>query len=227
MGPADHSCAPGQEAICCVKARDRHDRIIVTEKVDGSCCAVAKVNGNCLALIRAGYLALGGRYEQHVMFADWVAAQYPRFDALLQEGERVVGEWLAQAHGTRYNLPHEPFVVFDIMVGQRRLLYDEAVSRLRDCDFTTPRLLHDGSPIDVADVLPLLEVSGHGALDPVEGAVWRVERKDPKPNGHGEHVDFLCKWVRPDKVDGCYLPEKSGGDPVWNWWPGAEVETRN
>jgi hypothetical protein len=34
-------------------------------------------------------------------------------------------------------------------------------------------------------------------------------------------VDFLAKWVRPDKVDGMYLPEISGKEPVWNWRPGS------
>ena len=51
----------------------------------------------------------------------------------------------------------------------------------------------------------------HGALEPVEGAVWRVERKGK--------VDFLGKYVRPDKIDGCYLPEINGGAAVWNWRP--------
>jgi hypothetical protein len=51
----------------------------------------------------------------------------------------------------------------------------------------------------------------HGALDPVEGVVYRVERKDA--------VDFLVKYVRPEKVDGIYLPEVSGKEAVWNWQP--------
>lgn len=51
----------------------------------------------------------------------------------------------------------------------------------------------------------------HGALDPVEGAVWRVER--------GGSVDFLAKYVRPDKVDGCYLPDIAGCEAVWHWTP--------
>ncbi len=29
----------------------------------------------------------------------------------------------------------------------------------------------------------------------------------------------FSKWVRPDKVDGKYLPEISGKDAVWNWRP--------
>jgi hypothetical protein len=49
---------------------------------------------------------------------------------------------------------------------------------------------------------------GHGATDPVEGAIWRIERK-------GE-VDFLAKYVRHDKVDGKYFPENNNGITTWN-----------
>jgi hypothetical protein len=56
--------------------------------------------------------------------------------------------------------------------------------------------------------MALLEQSGHGAVDPVEGAIWRVERK-------GE-VDFLTKYVRHDKEDGKYFPENNNGITTWN-----------
>jgi hypothetical protein len=46
MGPADHHCHAGQEVICCGKVRDRHDRIIVTEKLDGACVSIANVDAN-------------------------------------------------------------------------------------------------------------------------------------------------------------------------------------
>ena len=32
-------------------------------------------------------------------------------------------------------------------------------------------------------------------------------------------VDYLVKYVRPDKEDGKYLPEVSGEEAVWNWMP--------
>ena len=28
--------------------------------------------------------------------------------------------------------------------------------------------------------------------------------------------DFMAKYVRPDKIDGKYLPNVSGGEDVWN-----------
>lgn len=212
MGPADHHCHEGQARICTEKARDKHDRIIVQEKLDGSCVSVAKIDGALVALGRSGYLASSSPYEQHQMFAAWVGHNDHRFDMVINDGERIVGEWLAQAHGTRYALTHEPFVPFDIMRGGQRLTFDEVRGRVLSVGFTQPRLLCDGQPYSIAQAIRAIETSGHGAIDPVEGAVWRVERKGV--------VDFLAKYVRPDKVDGSYLELVTGKEPVWNWRPG-------
>lgn len=197
MGPADHHCHDGQRRIATEKKRDKHDFIVVQEKLDGSNVGIAKVNGQILAITRAGYLANTSPYQMHHWFHEWVEYNRNRFD-FLAEGERVCGEWLMVAHGTRYNLPHEPFVAFDIMRGPERANYEEFTQRLRD-RFTMPRVLSIGEPLAIETMLTMIEVSGHGAIDPVEGAVWRVERKGK--------VDFLCKYVRPDKVDGKYLDD--------------------
>lgn len=223
MGPGDHRCEEGQAIICTERLRNTHDQgfdeVFVQEKVDGSCVAVCKVGGEIIALNRAGHRAWTSPYEQHHFFAVWVQRNWDRFDALLGEGERIVGEWLALAHGTRYELHHEPFVPFDLMVEEGRVPYDTFCTRVLPHGFTIPRLIHQGGPFSVAQMLAVLEPSGHGALDPVEGAVWRVERTDTRPRGRGRHVDFLCKYVRPEKVDGCYLPDVSGRDPIWHWKP--------
>ena len=39
------------------------------------------------------------------------------------------------------------------------------------------------------------------------------------PDGSIVKVDFLAKYVRPEKVDGAYLPEMSGQTAIWNWRP--------
>lgn len=213
MGIGDHHCHDGQFRICCEKPRDKHDRIIVQEKVDGSCVCAAKIGGEIVALLRSGYLATSSSFEQHHLWDAWVKESAWRFDRVLGEGERVCGEWLAQAHGTRYALPHEPFVLFDLFERDgTRLVFDEVWSRTSQY-FVNPRSLFvgDGVSAPLSEILPMLERSFHGAIDPVEGAVWRVERAG--------RVDFLAKYVRPDKVDGCYLPEKNGGQSVWNWRP--------
>lgn len=216
MGPGDHTCHEGQARICTVRVRDRHDTIVVQEKADGSCTAVARLDDTVVALGRAGYPAQSSPYEQHKLFADWVRRREPLFLEILQPGERLVGEWLAQAHGTRYVLPHDPWVVFDLMRGVSRIPYEEFRHRVGD-RLVVPHTIHVGGSLSVEAAMQQLEVSAYGALDPVEGAVWRVER-----NGS---VDFLAKWVRPDKLDGRYLPEISGTLAVWNWCPGKNTET--
>ena len=215
MGPGDHKCHEGQARIATEKARDRHDRIIVQEKLDGTCVAVAKIDGAIVPLIRAGYRADKSIYRQHHMFAAWVYENQHRFDRMLQEGERAVGEWLAQAHGTRYDLTdREPFVMFDIMREDQRLTWEE-LQRRNSGFFATPHVIAYG-PTSVEDAMDRLGTYGnYGAVDPVEGAVWRVERQG--------RVDFMVKYVRPDKVDGSYLDSVTGKEPVWNWYPPYEA----
>lgn len=209
MGSGDHHCPPGQAAIATVKTRDKHDEVFAQEKLDGGNVGCCKVNGAICPLTRSGYVATTSPYPQHHRFAEWVYFYQARFDTLLQEGERVVGEWLIQAHSTRYVLPHEPFVVFDLFAADnKRLPYDELVSRLAPFEFVMPALLSRGGAFSLASALKRIEISGHGAIDPVEGVIWRVERKG--------QIDFLCKYVRPDKKDGIYLPEVSGREAVWN-----------
>lgn len=222
MGPGDHKCSEGQLRIATEKARDRHDRIIVQEKLDGSNVGVAKLEGVVIPLTRAGYVADTSPYEQHWRFGEWVYANQKRFLNVLNEGERLCGEWLMQAHGTRYALPHEPFVVFDLMAGVKRATTDELRDRIARYEFVTPQIIHDGQPFSVQAALDAIKTSGHGALDPVEGAVWRVERNAQINRSQSARewiVNYLAKYVRPDKVDGYYLPEQNGGEPIWNWRP--------
>lgn len=211
MGPADHSCHPGQQTIVLEKARDKYDRIIVTEKLDGSNVGIANVDGVIHALGRSGYLAQTSKYEQHQLFAAWVREREERWKRVLLPGERLVGEWMAQAHGSRYILPHGPFVAFDLMQGERRLPYDTLFQLCTRRGIPMPKLVHDGGPCSVERAMELLGWGDHGCLDEPEGAVWRVERK-------GEY-DFMAKWVRPDKVDGKYLESVTLAPPVWNWRP--------
>lgn len=212
-GPADKGLSDQQAGLLTEKARDHHDIITVQEKLDGSNVAVANIGGEIVSLIRAGYSACDSNYEQHHHFARWVDSQTQRFALLLQPGERVSGEWLMEAHGTRYNLTHEPFVAFDILTGNTRAVVADVTTRCAAVEIITPRVIHIGGALSIADMLAMLEPSGHGALEYVEGAIWRMERKGV--------VDFLGKYVRPEKVDGKYLNGVDGieREPIYNWQP--------
>lgn len=217
LGVGDHKISPGQAKILTEKTRDRHDVIFVREKVDGSNVGVARVNGELIPLGRSGYRAISSQYEQHRLFHLWAMENLDRFE-FLKEGERVCGEWLAQAHGTRYELSHDPFVVFDLMRVEERATNAELEDRIGAAGLILAKLIHTGGPLSIKAAMTLLEGEPgdrrngfHGAIDPVEGAVWRVERRGV--------VDFLGKYVRTDKVDGKYLPEIAKCDPIWNWRP--------
>jgi hypothetical protein len=213
MGPADHACHPGQQRIVTEKARDKHDLIIVTEKLDGSNVGIARIGDAVYALGRAGYLAQTSKYEQHQLFAAWVREREDFWREVLQDGERLVGEWMAQAHGTRYTLPRGPFAAFDLMEGERRLPFHALENTCDAFDIPMPKLLHRGAPISVERAMGLHGDGAHGCDEP-EGVVYRVERR-------GEY-DFMAKWVRPDKIDGKYLPDVEGAvssAPIWNWRP--------
>jgi hypothetical protein len=83
MGPGDHHCDAGQARIATQTPRDRHDSVIVQEKLDGSNVGVALVQGTICPLNRSGYLATSSPYEQHRLFAAWVYENQARFVAVL------------------------------------------------------------------------------------------------------------------------------------------------
>ena len=236
LGPKERHVHEGQARICTEKKRDKHDTIIVTEKLDGTNVAVANVDGTIVPLNRAGWPAVSAPREMHRLFAAWAFENQSRFLCTIPEpGMTIHGEWLAQAHGTLYDLVGDPFVVFDVTrTGKKgareRLPYSETWGR---CDtrggFSTPRILSWGDPVSIEDIRKALEIDRgyHGVRDGelMEGAVWRVERR-------GE-FDFLAKWVNQEKVDGKYLPEQHARelkalgmplpDPIWLWRPTRDV----
>jgi hypothetical protein len=214
LGPGDHSVHEGQSAYC-TTAAPKDKTVWVQTKLDGSCVSAALLpSGELVALGRAGYLATSSKYEMHHMWARWVKANEARFREVLRTGERIVGEWLAQAHGTCYKLDgRDPFVAFDIMVDDKRMCLTSMEDRLYGNEedgflqgFEMPDRLLGSGPCHPVTAMESLD--SYGADEP-EGVVYRVEgTKNGMPV-----VDFLAKWVRPDKVDGKYL----NGDPVWNW----------
>jgi RNA ligase len=211
MTATDQKAEVWQIRACCKRLRSAEDRVVVQEKLDGSCMAVAKAHGEIIPLARSGNRAATSRYLQHRVVHKWAYQNLERFDSLLNENEICFGEWLMQAHGTRYNLSHEPFVLFDLKSNDSFLTCDALQERAAAFLFVTPRIIHEGSPLAVEDAVRLLKYSGHGAIDTVEGAIWRVERDG--------HVDVLAKYVFPEKKIGCFLSELPGQKPVWNWEP--------
>ncbi len=234
LGPGDHHVNHGQNAMCLTKAVEKVDVVIVQEKYDGSCTAVAKHEGQIIPLNRSGYVASTSPYDNIRMFGDWVYRRSEIFDRLLEEGERAVGEWLGQAIGTLYkiNRATEAWVLFDIMDGHDRISQQRINKRMADrhAHFCRPEVIHIGSPLSLHDTVPRLTTSPYIgqhvpiAFGPPEGMVYRVERESAsEPLARGATTVLIAKWVRHDKLDGYLIPSLSGLDPVWNWRPDGQT----
>ena len=207
LGEKDIFITEGQEQILTIKKRDKHDTILVFEKYDGSNVGVAKKDGKIFALTRSGYLASTSPYKQHHEFSKWVGLRSDMFDKLLNDGERIIGEWLFQAHGLIYNIQNDPIVFFDYFNENNERQPFEALEQMK---LPLPRLLHKGDAISVDQLIPVLNLKTDSiwSEEAPEGMVYRVERKG--------NVDFLAKWVRQDFEAGKYCIEKKEKDLIWN-----------
>ena len=163
LGEGDYYIGEGQERILTLKARDKHDNILVFEKYDGSNVGIAKFDDKIFALTRSGYEASTTPYKQHHLFADWVKKRESLFEDMLQNGERITGEWLAQAHGLVYNIEVEPIVFFDYFTSNNeRVLFKDLEDKANKYGLQLPRKLHEGQPITVEKLLPILNKKTKG-----------------------------------------------------------------
>lgn len=138
------------------------DQIFIQEKLDGSNVAILREKDQILALIRAGFEAKSSRRAMHHLFAAWVQHHQELFLDLLQPQERLVGEWLLLAHGTRYVLPHAPFIAFDLIKGTDRIPLDTFHQRLAH-HVPTP-YLYARKYQDPAQLFSQIGLGQHGAL---------------------------------------------------------------
>jgi len=207
LGEMDYFIHEGQERILTEKKRDKHDTILVFEKYDGSNVGVGKKDGNVFALTRSGYEASTSPYKQHHEFAKWVSERKDMFNSLLEEGERVTGEWLLQAHGLIYKIDNDPILFFDYFNENNERQPFEVVEQM---GLPLPRLLHKGEAVSVDELKPILSLKTDSimSLEAPEGMVYRVERKGK--------VDFLAKWVRKDFEAGKYIIDKEESELIWN-----------
>ena len=205
-GPGDHGLQPKQAALL-TEAASKDWTVVVQEKLDGSCLAVAKISGRVVPLGRAGYDLKTSPYEHLRAFDQWVADRHDRFDRLLGDGERVVGEWMLKATSLVYDIESEDalWVAFDLMRKHDRAPSAEVRDRVRGAGLLSTPIYHVGGPISAEDAYAL--VSGWRCRPVVceespEGVVYRAEKAGA--------VRFLGKWVRGDFEPGRHLDADVG-----------------
>ena len=180
----------------------KRDKLYVTEKIDGANVGVLKRNGKLHPLMRKGYDVRSSEYSFIRQFADFVSDNADRFDALLGDEERVCGEWMIKTHSLFYRLPHEPFVVFDIIKSvakQKRPSFAEVIERCERQGFTTVGLAWVGEAIPVEEALKKLGDGFHGCQSSPEGVVYRYERDGT--------FEMSAKYVSNLNVGGDFMNE--------------------
>ncbi|MCD8408634.1 RNA ligase family protein [Tenacibaculum dicentrarchi] len=214
LGIGDHFINIGQETILTEKKRDKHDEVFAFEKYDGSNVGIAKINDKIISLTRSGYEASTSKYSHHQKFSRWVEANENIYSEILNNGERITGEWLLQAHGIKYEIHEQlqPIVFFDFFDNKNeRQSFDLLNSLYKKFEIQIPRLLHRGDAISVDELIPTLNKGTYGIFsdEKPEGIVYRVERKNK--------VDFLAKWVRKDFQAGKYIVGKEEHELILNY----------
>lgn len=211
LGKADKYITQGEHNILTKKIRDKNDFIVVTEKYDGSNVGIARINNKIVALTKSGYLAETSPYKQHHVFSKWVKENNHRF-WMLEENERLVGEWMYQVHSLKYKIYLEPFVLFDYFrCDNTRMPYSKLIKIMRD-EFIMPRILYFGNnSISINDSLyKLNQIHNHNirCIDKPEGIVYRIERFNK--------FNFMAKFVRDDYVAGKYIVNKTEDELIYN-----------
>jgi len=151
------------------------DMVIVTEKVDGMNAAVFRRDGLLYPLIKKGYDCRANPLPWINAFADFVEENATRFMSVLEEGERICGEWMVKTHTLSYKVPHEPFVAFDIIKDTERLSYLAFRERAATHSFVVAGLVHMGEAIPPEMALKLLGDGYHGVIGAPEGVIYRYE----------------------------------------------------
>lgn len=94
LGPGDHQIHQGQAEILTGGTRDRYDEVVMQEKLDGSCVALANVDVLLVPMTRSGYPATTSKYEQHLRSRTKPLPGHPNSMGR-HRPERLYGEWLA------------------------------------------------------------------------------------------------------------------------------------
>lgn len=208
-------------ALLTFRRKDYRDRVIITEKVDGMNTGVLRIDDGLIPLTRKGYDVRTNPNAWAWMFALYVSNNTRRFMNVLNNGERMCGEWMIKTHTVFYNLNTEPYIVYDIInTNNERLLYDDFLKRINKESFISAGLVHIGESIDPKIALDIMAQGYHGASDQPEGVVYKYESFDKGFICSGKYVshpnvgkeeyfmadEFIFNNMK--KKYGIYIPSK-------------------
>lgn len=199
LGEHDKFITEGQHNIATKKSRDWKDTIWVTEKIGGSNVGVVKINGILNRVTRKGLLCSKSRFDTHKEFINESYRFLDRIKYEIEEGERLVFEWVDTENPCSIQYCHDEVFLLDWFdANNRRKPFCDVIRMAGHLGVSTPKIIHCGQPIDVKRLIKQKNaLTSNLTKEQSEGLVYRVER-----NGQ---FDFMAKWVRPDFIPGKLL----------------------
>jgi ATP-dependent RNA circularization protein (DNA/RNA ligase family) len=216
LGEGDHYIDEKHEKSLVDTLPNQQSLVIVQEKFDGSNVSIVRYQGELRVLSRNGYDCKNSNQLQHRMAYDYVQKYRTIFENICsQQEDRLVGEWLALAHGTRYeNLDDSSvFRPFDFYREGKELPFYQFIAIVSKMGLLHyPTVLHIGGSCSARRALKLLDEKGSSS--DAEGVIYRLEE--------GGKPKFKAKYIKHDKVDGKYLKNEDGTykkeeEYIFNW----------
>lgn len=181
----------------------------VTEKVDGSGCAMAMYDGHPLIrsrkhILKKGHLGKTAAKKQFASIFNWWHKNKDCFERLQDVAGcvSVYGEWMYAQHGMEYDRLPDTFLAFDLYdyVAGKYIDPLEAYIYLRASGFLTVPELYSGKVADVDELGKYFGTSELTTKAAREGMYIRVS--------DGKYVTYRCKLVREDFKQGELWNEK-------------------
>lgn len=191
-----------------------HDRIIVSEKIDGMNGGAVKKNGLIYPINRKGYDSrqMGTTHEELKPlgngWAQWVDDHYETLDELLEEGERLVFENAMFQHTIRYKFKNGNGPVFLLAKfdnNNKKLPFEENIKLAEKIGITIPPVLYTGViAIDPRELIRQFPKGLVGAIDGIEGVVYRYEHIDDKGVVNSSYAKYVSnvKFINGDSNKG-------------------------
>jgi hypothetical protein len=165
--------------------RDKNDLVIITEKIDGMNAGVAKKNGYLYPVNKQGYDVrnMGSVNKEleilGVEWAKWVDENYPLYDKLLVEGERLVFENCIVQHTLRYNFRNDPvFLLAKYNLDGKRINYQCLTELAKSHGIQQPPLLNIGVALPAQLVINQYPKGLIGVQGQIEGIVYNYEHNN-------------------------------------------------
>lgn len=155
--------------------------VVITEKMDGENTTIYK-----------DYCHARSIDSKHKEYHSWLLSYIRQFQYLLNDNERVCGEYLYAKHSIYYNNLPNYFMVFSIWQDEKCLSWQETIDRCKELNLITVPILYVGQYNKEVIDKAIKEVESHNG----EGIVMRLASE----YNYNDFNQSIIKYVRANHI---------------------------